>query len=69
MNKTKKYTTPGNPEIRKYKIKEKIPGSPNDGHLTLRMPANILSEIKTLPNWQDKVRAKLNELLQEIENE
>ncbi|MDY7008009.1 MAG: hypothetical protein SWX82_29770 [Cyanobacteriota bacterium] len=65
MAKKKKYPTPGNPEIEKYRIQAKVPGRPNDGHLTLRMPSDTLSRIKTLPNWQDKVRAKLEELLQE----
>ena len=30
-----------------------------------RMPSDTLSEVKQLPNWQDKVRAKLEELLEE----
>lgn len=65
MARTKKYPTPGNPEIGKYRIQPKVPGRPNDGHLTLRMPSDTLSGIKALPHWQDKVRAKLEELLQE----
>lgn len=65
MARTQKYRTPGNPEIGKYRIQAKVPGRPNDGHLTLRMPSDTLSSIKNLPNWQDKVRAKLEELLQE----
>ncbi|NER05308.1 MAG: hypothetical protein F6K17_23285 [Okeania sp. SIO3C4] len=55
----------GNPELSKYAFKPKNPHKSNKALLALRIDSNDLAIIKTIPNWQDKVRAKLDELLQE----
>ncbi len=55
----------GNPELCKYAFQPKNPEKPNKALLALRIDSDDLAIIKNLPNWQDKVRAKLEELLQE----
>ncbi|MEB3342591.1 hypothetical protein [Okeania sp.] len=55
----------GNPGISKYAFQAKNPEKPNKALLALRIDSNDLATIKNIPNWQDKVRAKLEELLQE----
>ncbi|NES68257.1 MAG: hypothetical protein F6K24_24980 [Okeania sp. SIO2D1] len=64
-SKSKKYTTPGNPELDRYYFQAENPEKAKNKLLAVKVDEDTLGNIKNLPNWQDKVRAKLEELLQE----
>lgn len=55
----------GNPDLMKYKWEPEVPGKPKKNNLTVRVDDDMFGGVRSLPNWQDKVRAKLEELLQE----
>jgi len=69
MSNTKKYKPPGrpggNPEIVNWSYKAAVPGKPKKFNLTVKVDEEMLAKVKGLPNWSDKVRAKLEELLEE----
>ena len=55
----------GNPEIINWSYQPAVPGKPKNFNLTVKVDEEMLVNVKGLPNWADKVRAKLDELLQE----
>ena len=65
MVRKQKYSTPGNPEIRKYSIQSQVPDKPNSALLALRVDPKLLADIKSIDDWQSKVREKLNELIED----
>lgn len=63
--KTGKQGRPGgNPDLAKYKWEAEVAGKPKKNLLPLKVDDDMF-RVKELPNWQDKVRAKIDELLQE----
>lgn len=65
--KTGKQGRPGgNPDIEKYKWEPEVAGKPKRNLLPIKVDDDMF-RVKQLPNWQDKVRAKIEELLQEAE--
>ncbi|MDJ0554369.1 MAG: hypothetical protein QNJ68_08020 [Microcoleaceae cyanobacterium MO_207.B10] len=54
----------GNPDLDAYKWEPKVPGKPKSNNLTVRVDDDMF-KVRSIPNWQDKVRAKIDELLQE----
>ncbi len=65
--KTKKYPTAGNPGLDKYYFQAENPEKAKNKLLAVKVDEDTLGNIKNLPNWQDKIRAKIDELLQEEE--
>ena len=65
MAKSKKYKTPGNPNWSDYHIQPAVPGKSKNKLLAIKVDENLLANLKSMDGWQDKVRAKLEELLQE----
>ncbi|MDY7008283.1 MAG: hypothetical protein SWX82_31245 [Cyanobacteriota bacterium] len=55
----------GNPGLSVYKWKPKVPGKPKSNNLTVRVDDEMFNGIKKISGWQDKLRAKIDELLQE----
>lgn len=54
----------GNPDLDAYKWEPKVPGKPKSNNLTVRVDDDMF-KVKNIPNWQDKLRSKIDELLQE----
>ena len=54
----------GNPDLDAYKWEPKVPGKPKSNNLTVRVDDDMF-KVRQLPNWQDKIRAKIDELLEE----
>ena len=57
----------GNPDLMKYRWQPKVPGKPKKNNLTVRVDDDMFNGLKAIPKWQDKLRAKIDELLQEVE--
>ncbi|GGA36805.1 hypothetical protein [Okeania sp. KiyG1] len=55
----------GNPDLLAYRWKPKVPGKPKSNNLTVRVDDDMFNGIKNISGWQDKLRAKIDELLQE----
>ena len=55
----------GNPDIIAWRYKAAVPGKPKNNNLTVKVDDETLAQVKSLPNWSDKVRQKIDELLQE----
>ena len=54
----------GNPDLVKYQFKTDR-SEPCTAKLTLRVPPSQYAELKKLPNWQEKVRGAIAELIEE----
>ena len=68
-NRNKKYKPQGrpggNPDIIAWRYKAAVPGKPKNKNLTVKVDDETLAQVKSLPNWSDRVRQKIEELLQE----
>lgn len=68
-NRNKKYKPQGrpggNPDIIAWRYKAAVPGKPKNNNLTVKVDDEMLAQVKSLPNWQELVRGKIRELLQE----
>lgn len=68
-NRNKKYKPQGrpggNPDLINWRYEAAVPGKPKLKNLSLRVDDEMWATVKNLPNWQDKVRGKIEELLQE----
>jgi len=68
-NRNKKYKPQGrpggNPDIINWSYKAAVPGKPKLKNLSLRVDDEMWATVKNLPNWQELVRGKIQELLQE----
>ena len=63
--KKRKYKSAGNPELDKYYYQAKNPARIKNKLLAVKIDEATLANIKNLPQWQDKVRKKIDELLVE----
>lgn len=48
-----------------YHIQPAVPGKSKNKLLAIKVDENLLANLKSMDGWQDKVRAKLEELLQQ----
>ncbi|NES64984.1 MAG: hypothetical protein F6K24_06845 [Okeania sp. SIO2D1] len=55
----------GNPDIVNWSYKPAVPGKSKNKNLTVKVDEEMLVSVKSLPDWSNKVRAKLEELLEE----
>ena len=54
----------GNPDIKKYGFKQQYEwDEPCTAKMTLRLPPSHYEKLKQLPNWQEKVREAIAELV------
>ncbi len=55
----------GNPDIVKYSFKQKYEwDEPCTAKMALRMPPTLYEELKTVPEWQEKVRQAIAKIVE-----
>ena len=55
----------GNPDIVKYGFKQQYDwDEPCSAKMTLRMPPTLYQELKTVPEWQEKVRRAIASIVE-----
>ncbi len=55
----------GNPDIAKYGFKQQYDwDEPCSAKMSLRMPPTLYEELKTVPEWQEKVRQAIASIVE-----